>query len=170
GSKASATIQPFLLLHINIFPDPICSLEDGLHLFSAQESLDGYRTSASSKAEIVSASKSVKILEPPEIMILHLMRFSYGRQGCTKLHKAVRFPLELLLGRDLLSSRLSEARRYELVATITHHGRDPSKGHYTADARHPDGGWLRYDDSSVASVPVSKVLHDQAYVLFYKRL
>ncbi|KAK6144066.1 hypothetical protein DH2020_020886 [Rehmannia glutinosa] len=170
GNKASATVQPFLLLHLNICPEPVCTIEDALQLFSAPETLEGYRTSASGKAEVVTASKSVKILELSEIMILHLMRFSYGSQGSTKLHKTVHFPLELLVGRELLSSPSSEGKKYQLVATITHHGKDPSKGHYTADARHPNGTWLRYDDASVTPIPESKVLHDQAYVLFYKQL
>ncbi|XP_057789953.1 ubiquitin carboxyl-terminal hydrolase 24-like [Salvia miltiorrhiza] len=170
GNKASATIQPFILLHLNICPEPICTVEDALRLFSEPETLEGYRISAAGKAEVVTASKSVKISELSEIMVLHLMRFSYGSQGSTKLHKTVHFPLELLVGRELLASPSSEARRYELVATITHHGRDPSKGHYTADARHPNGTWLRYDDASVTPIPKSKVLHDQAYVLFYKQL
>ncbi|KAL0418477.1 UNVERIFIED_CONTAM: Ubiquitin carboxyl-terminal hydrolase 24 [Sesamum radiatum] len=170
GNKASATIQPFLLLHLNICPEPVCTIEDALRLFSAPETLEGYRTSAAGKAEVVTASKSVKILELSEIMVLHLMRFSYGSEGSTKLHKTVHFPLELVVGRELLASPSSEVRRYELVATITHHGRDPSKGHYTADARHPNGKWLRYDDASVTPIPESKVLHDQAYVLFYKQL
>lgn len=69
-----------------------------------------------------------------------------------------------------ISILLLQVKRYELVATITHHGRDPSKGHYTADARHPSGKWLRYDDVSVTVIPKSSVLHDQAYVLFYKQL
>ncbi|KAI3687794.1 hypothetical protein L1987_81497 [Smallanthus sonchifolius] len=169
GSKPSATIQPFLLLHLNICPDPVHTIEDALHLFSAPEPLEGYRAPSAGKAELVSASKSVKILELPEIIILHLMRFSYGSQGSTKLLKPVYFPLDLILNRELLVSPTTEGRKYELVATITHHGREPSKGHYTADIFHPSGKWLRYDDASVDSIPTSKVLHDQAYVLFYKQ-
>lgn len=171
GNKASATIQPFLLLHLNICPDPVHTIEDALHLFSAPETLEGYRASSAGKAELVSASKSVKILELPEIIILHLMRFSYGSQGSTKLLKPIHFPLHLTLNRDLLVLSSPEGRRYELVATITHHGREPSKGHYSADVLHETSGkWLRYDDASVVAISTNKVLHDQAYVLFYKQM
>ncbi|XP_010938650.1 ubiquitin carboxyl-terminal hydrolase 24 isoform X1 [Elaeis guineensis] len=169
GNKASATVQPFLLLHLDIFSEAVHTIEDALHLFSAPETVEGYRTSAG-KAAVVSASKSVKIQTLSKILILHLMRFSYGSKGSTKLHKPVRFPLELVLGRELLVSSSSESRKYELVATITHHGREPSKGHYTADARYSNGQWLRFDDASVTSVGAKKVLHDQAYVLFYRQV
>ncbi|PWA59227.1 ubiquitin-specific protease 24 [Artemisia annua] len=63
----------------------------------------------------------------------------------------------------------ASGRTYELVATLTHHGAEPSKGHYTADILHPSGKWLRYDDASVVAISTKKVLHDQAYVLFYKQ-
>ncbi|KAJ0980888.1 hypothetical protein J5N97_009143 [Dioscorea zingiberensis] len=169
GNRASATVQPFLLLHLDIHPGTVHTIEDALYLFSASETLEGYRISTG-KAGEVSASKSVKIQELPHIMILHLMRFSYGSNGMTKLHKPVRFPLELVLGRELLVNPSLEGRRYELVATITHHGREPSRGHYTADTKYSDGRWLRYDDASITTITIDKVLHDEAYVLFYKQV
>ncbi|CAK9315132.1 unnamed protein product [Citrullus colocynthis] len=170
GNKDSGTVQPFLSLHLDIYPEVVRTIEDALRLFSAPETLEGYRPSAAGKAGVVAASKSVKIQKQSKIMILHLKRFGYGSHGSTKLNKAVHFPLELVLNRDLLVSSSKEGRKYELVATITHHGRESSKGHYTADVRYHNNQWLRFDDASVMAIGKNNVLHDRAYVLFYKRV
>ncbi|CAM6116974.1 unnamed protein product [Calypogeia fissa] len=172
GNKASATVQPFLVLHLDIVPEVVHSVEDALRFFAAPESLEGYKPSTAKVGEVVSASKSVKIQTLPRVLILHLMRFSYGSGGSSKLHKPVQFPLELNLGRELLASTSSsgnEIRKYELVATLSHHGKDPSVGHYTADSKQASGQWLHFDDGAVTGVGVTRVLQEQAYVLFYRR-
>uniref|UniRef100_A0A0C9RYR1 Ubiquitin carboxyl-terminal hydrolase n=1 Tax=Wollemia nobilis TaxID=56998 RepID=A0A0C9RYR1_9CONI len=169
GNKASATIQPFMLIQLDIFPEAVKSVEDALRLYVSPESLEGYKISTG-KERVVSASKSVKLQTLPKVLILHLMRFSYGSEGSSKLLKPVQFSPEIVLGRELLASPTTEGRRYELVATITHHGRDHSRGHYTADAKYSNGQWIRFNDANVTAVGLNKVLHDQAYVLFYKQM
>ncbi|KAI3510986.1 hypothetical protein L1887_18132 [Cichorium endivia] len=169
GNKASATVQPFLLLHLDISHEGVATIEDALRLYSIPETLDEYRTT-SGKAGVVTARKSVNLHTLPKIMILHLKRFGYGTNGSTKLHKSVRFPLELVLSHDLLVSPTTEGRKYTLISSVTHHGREASKGHYTADACYPRNQWFRFDDASVTAIGTNKVLHDQAYILFYKRV
>lgn len=59
---------------------------------------------------------------------------------------------------------------YELIASVSHHGKSPSSGHYTADVRQPDGEWLRFDDDFVSIISVNQVLQrdTEMYLLFYE--
>lgn len=58
GSKASATVQPYLLLHLDIHPESVHTIEDALHLFSAPEALEGYKASAGKVSNLSSCSNT----------------------------------------------------------------------------------------------------------------
>jgi hypothetical protein len=67
-----------------------------------------------------------------------------GRPVCPSLprSKHVAFPPRLRMKRGWLAADCGErgaAPEYELVSTVTHHGKAISSGHYTADVRQPGG-------------------------------
>eukprot|EP00898_Chlorokybus_atmophyticus_P009128 jgi/Chlat1/9216/Chrsp98S08482 len=165
GAKSSATLQPFTLLQLNILPDEICSVEDALHALAIPENLESYRAGGAGRE--VSARKSLQIESPPRVLILHLMRFAYSAQGSSKVHKPVSYLETLSLPLELLARRRKVV--YNLVATVCHHGKQPSGGHYTASVRYAGSKWLRFDDDFVSQVPVSRVLSEQAYLLVYQQ-
>ena len=108
---------------LDILPEFVHTIEDGLHFFSSPKSLEGYRILVG-KAGFVSARKDLKLRTLPKLLILHLMCFSFGITRNGKIHKPIHFSLEIILGCNLLVSPTIKGLRYELVATITHHGRD----------------------------------------------
>jgi len=65
-------------------------------------------------------------------------------------------------------------KQYKLFAVTYHDGKEATKGHYFTDAFHVGyGSWVRYDDSTVKSVPESNVLRPTSprvpYLLYYRR-
>ncbi|KAJ4294107.1 hypothetical protein N0V90_007797 [Kalmusia sp. IMI 367209] len=120
--------------------------------------------------ELRRASKTLEIWTAPDILVVHLKRFSSHRVFRDKVDALVDFPIE---GLDL-SERvgLSEGKElvYDLFAVDNHYG-GLGGGHYTAYAKNFfDQQWYEYNDSSVMkrSNPES-VISTAAYLLFYRR-
>lgn len=67
----------------------------------------------------------------------------------------------------------STDKLYDLVAVITHHGRQAGSGHYTACAREldVDGGdsWQHFNDDDVNSLTTDEVRTGQGYIFMYAR-
>ncbi len=71
------------------------------------------------------------VIEPslhlrPQVLVLHLMRFSFGERGSSKLHQPVSFGTNLKLRPSWMSEDCPDRRgaEYKLVACVTHHGRN----------------------------------------------
>eukprot|EP01095_Lingulamoeba_sp_RSL-Kostka_P001307 TRINITY_DN11875_c0_g1_i1.p1 TRINITY_DN11875_c0_g1~~TRINITY_DN11875_c0_g1_i1.p1 ORF type:complete len:267 (+),score=108.39 TRINITY_DN11875_c0_g1_i1:207-1007(+) len=116
------------------------------------------------------ADKKMDLYKLPEILVVHLKRFSYNRYWRDKIDVVVNFPIKSL---DLTKYVLSESdvpQIYDLYAVSNHFG-GLGGGHYTAYCKNDTtNDWYRFDDSNVSKVnDVNDVISKSAYVLFYKR-
>ncbi|CAZ84994.1 unnamed protein product [Tuber melanosporum] len=116
------------------------------------------------------ASKKFELWKCPDILVIHLKRFSSSRNFRDKIDVLIDCPVT---GLDLQERvGLKEEGKslvYDLIAVDNHYG-GLGGGHYTACAKSwIDGKWYHYDDSSVKEVGEQKVITSAAYLLFYRR-
>lgn len=150
-----------------------CDIYDCLRAFTEVEYLAGdeaYHCPQCNKKR--KAQKQLLLNRPPEILVLHLKRFSFHVYLREKVVTFVKYPLQ---GLDLQPFVANFARgylepKYDLFATVNHIG-SVSGGHYTAFCRSPeDEKWYLKNDSIVRGpIPESSVVTEDAYLLFYKR-
>lgn len=140
-----------------------------------------------------SARKQMLISSVPPVVTLHLKRFHQAGMNLRKVNRHVDFPLILDLAPFCsMSCKTPAAGRrvlYGLYGLVEHSG-SMRGGHYTAYVKvraphrnhrnHPgarescgggaQGQWVYVSDSTVQTVPESRVLSSQAYLLFYEEL
>ncbi|GAA96769.1 hypothetical protein E5Q_03440 [Mixia osmundae IAM 14324] len=135
------------------------------------------------------AEKKIDLWKTPDVLVIHLKRFSNVRYSRDKITDFVDFPIEGLdleqhvLGRKTaerlraekgadyaIDEALDEPLLYDLFAVDNHYG-GMGGGHYTAYAQNvEDGKWYNYDDSHVSPVGAANAVKTQAaYLLFYRR-
>lgn len=118
------------------------------------------------------ASKKLDLWRLPEILVVHLKRFSYSRYMKNKLDTFVNFPIHGLSMSKYVKemSRDDQHLMYELYAVINHYG-GLGGGHYSAYAKLvEEDNWYHFDDSHVSSVNEDEIRTSAAYVLFYRRV
>ncbi|KAG8376849.1 hypothetical protein BUALT_Bualt09G0106600 [Buddleja alternifolia] len=116
------------------------------------------------------ASKKLDLWRLPEILVIHLKRFSYTRFLKNKLETFVDFPIEDFdLFNYVIQKNNMVGHRYKLYAVSNHYG-GMGGGHYTAFAQHNLNRWYEFDDSHVYPVSEEQIKNQAAYVLFYKRV
>jgi ubiquitin C-terminal hydrolase len=116
------------------------------------------------------ASKEMSIYSLPDLLIIHLKRFSYTKMNRDKINTLVNFPLEGLdMSQYVLSESCKQSAVYDCFAVSNHFG-GMGGGHYNAFCRNlVNNQWYCHDDSSVSKVEnTSSIISSSAYVLFYK--
>uniref|UniRef100_A0A3Q3KRA5 Ubiquitin carboxyl-terminal hydrolase n=1 Tax=Mastacembelus armatus TaxID=205130 RepID=A0A3Q3KRA5_9TELE len=142
-----------------------------------------------------SARKQMLISSLPPVITLHLKRFHQAGMNLRKVNRHVDFPLILDLAPFCSASckNLAADDRvlYSLYGIVEHSG-SMRGGHYTAyvklraaqrktehhrnlpGAREASssspGQWVYVSDTTVQTVPESRVLNSQAYLLFYEEM
>jgi ubiquitin C-terminal hydrolase len=101
----------------------------------------------------------MEIYKCPEILIIHLKRFSHQRQtffSSRKLGDLIDFPIEGLdLGDYVVSQEDKSRSKYDLYAVSNHYG-SLNGGHYTAYCKNPiNKRWYEFADSEVSKADAS---------------
>ncbi|XP_038126171.1 ubiquitin carboxyl-terminal hydrolase 45 isoform X1 [Cyprinodon tularosa] len=143
-----------------------------------------------------SARKQMLISLLPPVITLHLKRFHQAGMNLRKVNRHVDFPLLLDLAPFCSASCMNLAAggrvMYSLYGIVEHSG-SMRGGHYTAyvkvrapqrrtEQRHKNlsgakdacsssqSQWVYVSDTTVQTVPESRVLSSQAYLLFYEEM
>eukprot|EP00762_Andalucia_godoyi_P003387 ANDGO_06591.mRNA.1 Putative ubiquitin carboxyl-terminal hydrolase 11 len=154
-----------------------CSIASCLDMFVKQEILGDNDQWYCPKCKAhVHASKKFDLARLPEVLVIHLKRFSYSSLFRSKLETTINFPVEGLDVSPYLDSAahgVTDASDtvYDLFATSNHFG-SLSGGHYTASAlsgKDENVSWYKFDDSWVAAANQRDLDSPSAYVLFYRR-
>ncbi|KAL6006522.1 ubiquitin-specific protease ubp10, partial [Asimina triloba] len=118
------------------------------------------------------ATKKLDLWRLPEILVVHLKRFSYNRYMKNKLDTFVSFPINNLDLSKYVKHKdgTAQSHVYELYAVSNHYG-GLGGGHYSAYAKLThENRWYHFDDSNVSAVGDESIKTSAAYVLFYRRI
>ncbi|OVA10566.1 Ubiquitin carboxyl-terminal hydrolases family 2 [Macleaya cordata] len=119
------------------------------------------------------ASKKLDLWRLPEVLVIHLKRFSYSRSMKHKLETFVNFPIHDFDLTNYVAHKNSSRRQlYELYALSNHYG-GMGSGHYTAHIKTQlldENRWYNFDDSHISPINEEDVKSAAAYVLFYRRV
>ena len=106
-------------------------------------------------------TKSYTINRLPYVLILSLKRFKYNQNSNFKLRQMITYPLyDLEVGNDKIK------KKYDLYGVVNHYG-SISGGHYTSYIKNQNNEWIICNDSSVYKIEEKRVMHSNAYILFY---
>jgi uncharacterized UBP type Zn finger protein len=167
--RASMTRDRYMDLSLDINDPDIRTLDDALYEYTETEVLDADNAVYCQKCEKKqSVTKGLRLATAPSILVCHLKRFAFDCYGrLVRLHKQIKFPMQLEIGEYM--SNLNKARPppYELVGILVHHGQTCASGHYLAYVK-KDGEWFRCNDSIITKVDEETVLNQQAYIMMYE--
>ena len=112
---------------------------------------------------------SVSLTSLPEILILHISRFTKRWYGQGKVFQFVSFPgqEDVDFGHFVPPDINCGPTIYKLVAVVSHSG-TMNIGHYVCYSK-INNEWILFDDTHISKTTPEEVFQSQAYLLFYVR-
>lgn len=191
----SITLDPFQQVQLDISDDNINTLEDAFKHLSQVEELQ-YKSDDGSD---VIAKKQTFIDKLPEVLIVHLKRFSFVNKSSQnddlkngysnhlhsgrieKIGKKIKYDHDFTIPTDCISSatrKFNPNLNYKLIGVVYHHGISSEGGHYTVDVLRKElGEWIRIDDTKITKLKAQEVLSGDndnnvktAYILMYQKV
>lgn len=176
----SLAFEPFIMLPISI-PDQLqaIKLTECLKHYSVTNNLVGKdKYKCDNCNEYRDAIQNTYLWESPEILIIHLKRFSskvYGNGYCRteKISTMVEYPIKDMDLSDMYSPYNNHDDKYELFGVVQQFG-SLNGGHYTACCKNAmNDRWYNFDDSHVTCIPDANIEEEvvckSAYILFYRK-
>ena len=165
----STTFETFSLLSLPLTAPTVdgCSLYHCLDQYVRGDPINDWTCPECQRQHDV--DKKLDLWRLPQVLILHLKRFSFAGRTSRKSHVQVSFPL-----RDLDLGQLAigpypdtHSLVYDLYGVVEHHG-SQHNGHYTAYClNQPAATWFFLDDTAVREVSAGRVREAMAYLLCY---
>ncbi|KAG7662492.1 uncharacterized protein J8A68_004023 [[Candida] subhashii] len=173
--QKSITLDPFQHVQLDISKSD--TIEEAFKHLNELEQIS-YKSNNNKEVQI---KKQTFIDKLPEILIIHLKRFSYTKDQdiqIEKLRKKIDYNHDLIIPKDILSSHNEiEEFKYRLIAVVYHHGSSADAGHYTSDIYKGNEEWWRIDDTLLKKITNEEVLNagteeniKNAYILLYQKI
>ncbi|ONH64888.1 Ubiquitin carboxyl-terminal hydrolase 3 [Cyberlindnera fabianii] len=175
----SITLDPFQQIQLDISYEDVNTLEDAFTKLSEVEEIPYKSTDGSD----VIAKKQTFIDKFPEVLVVHLKRFSFAsNKRIEKLRKKITYSHDLTIPNVCITPSIRrlnpESINYKLTAVVYHHGMSSDGGHYTVDVlRSDESKWIRIDDTVITNLTPEEVLNGgvqddvkSAYILMYQRV
>lgn len=176
----SLAFEPFIMLPVSV-PDSsqTVKLTECLKNHANTNNLVGKdKYKCDNCNEYKEAVQNTYLWEAPEILIIHLKRFSskmFGNGYCRteKISTFIDYPLKDLNLSEMCSPYNKTDDKYELYGVVQQFG-SLNGGHYTALCKNAiNNKWYQFDDSHVTNIPDAKIEEEivckSAYILFYRK-
>lgn len=148
-----------------------CSIYQCLESFTSMEKLSANDTwYCPTCKDHVQATKKFDIWKVPDVLVVHLKRFSFTSYSRDKIDRFIDFPIQDFDLSSYVKCKENTDPKYDLFAISDHFG-GLGGGHYTACAKnHLNGKWYKFDDSRTAEISNAESMKSHSnYVLFYVR-